>query len=706
MKRVSTFGKLAIALGRFLRRGRSSDLPPSSDPGQEIAAFIRAVRRRLRAEQRWRGVGVGGGIGVGSFTILLIGAALFAGVGWRSLALLLGGGGLGIASVLAIRAGARWRRDDAVARHLGEKVPGIGDDLWSAVELERELPMLEANPLLSPTLVRAHRQRVAERLRAIDPRSLARVRRLGNGWPLLVASAALATLALEWPAGVKRGWAALTSDQPPPSTSSEPIVGDIDLTLQFPTYTELPPRAIPGSSGHVLALPGTRVAIDARALVAGTREASLLLEAEGAEPRELPRRSARRTAGDHHRGAPTRQLALHPRQRHASPAPSPRRIASTSSPIVRRASISMRPADPLEVAGPRRVELRLRASTTTTASAPSSWCGRRARRPSSAGRSTPKRSRARARCSGRDRVGPRRARSEAGGARRLSPRGQGQRHGARAQRRARRKTLTLSMFSPREKQERAMTAEQQLVEEALQLLGRSARGQARQRRAAGRGVHPHPLEGRGAAACRCRAPSSRRARRSQSRASGAKDLQERARRDARAPRQAGARGRADARRAARQAAQDARASARRRGAAAGDGQRSARDRARARRDARSTICSASSGSRSCSRVGDEMAAGARSLEAAHGAIQEDALGRDGAKEIERELQAARAQAGRAGGQGAAARLRAARSVPQQGGDGQERPAEAARRDARDDGARATSTARWPSWRSCRRRSTR
>jgi len=89
------------------------------DPGVEIAAFVQAVRRRLRAGQRWRGVGVGGGLGLGALALLLCGAALAPGAGWRPLALLLAGGGLGVAGVLGVRAAARWRRDDAVARFVG-----------------------------------------------------------------------------------------------------------------------------------------------------------------------------------------------------------------------------------------------------------------------------------------------------------------------------------------------------------------------------------------------------------------------------------------------------------------------------------------------------------------------------------------------------------------------------------------------------------
>lgn len=258
------------------------------DPGVEIAAFVDAVRRRLRLAQLWRAVGRGGGVALGTLVLLIVAAGLFPMAAWRPLALLLGGAGLGAGAVLGARAAARWRRDEAVARHVGERVPGVGDDLWSAVELERELPRLEAEPLLSPALVRAHRERVAERLLAIDPKSLVPVGRLRAVWPLLAAAAMLLVLTRAWPAGVERGWQALCSKLPPPATSSDPIVADVELTLTYPAYTGLPPRVFPGSSGHVLALPGTKVGIAARALLPGTRSASLEVEREGEPTRELP----------------------------------------------------------------------------------------------------------------------------------------------------------------------------------------------------------------------------------------------------------------------------------------------------------------------------------------------------------------------------------------------------------------------------------
>src|SRR5260370_847870 len=142
-------------------------------------------------------------------------------------------------------------------------------------------------PGVAPESVRGDQARVAERLRAIDRARVVPLGRLRSAWPLLTALVALISFARFWPAGLERGWAALTSAEPPPATSSEPIVADVELTLRYPAYTELPPRVIPGTSGHVLALPGTQVAVAARALVS-VGSAALLVESERGPARELP----------------------------------------------------------------------------------------------------------------------------------------------------------------------------------------------------------------------------------------------------------------------------------------------------------------------------------------------------------------------------------------------------------------------------------
>jgi len=445
-----------------------------ADPGVEIAAFVGAVRRRLRRAQLWVGLGMGGGIGLGVLVVLLVAAALLPSAGVRPLALLLAGAGVGSAGVLAIRAAARWRRDDSVARLVGERMPsldggsGVGDDLWSAIELERELPRLEANPLLSPALVRAHRERVAERLRAVDPRTLVPMRRLASVWPLVAASAALGLFAWVWPAGFSRGWRALTWANPPPATSSEPIVGDIDLTLEYPAYTELPPRAFPGSSGQVLALPGTKVRIAARALAAGTREASILVEAEGAEAKEVPvevHEGGRLSATLEVRARGTWRFILGGGA-HRVAEPEAHRIELDPD---RPPRVDLyAPADPLEVAGTRRVELAWSVDDDFgLGPIDLVW---------KAGDEPEKR-----RTIETPQAGSRAAQGKIEwdlGELDLKP---GVRVAYHLEAKdndtvprpnvGRSKTLTLVVFSPREKQERAVEDEQQLIEAAVQLLG-------------------------------------------------------------------------------------------------------------------------------------------------------------------------------------------------------------------------------------------
>jgi uncharacterized protein DUF4175/signal transduction histidine kinase-like protein len=436
------------------------------DPSVEIAAFVGAVRRRLRRAQLWRGVGVGGGFAGGALALLLVGAALVPGTAWRPLALLFGGGGLGAGIVFAVKAAARWRRDESVARLVGERVPGIGDELWSAVELTRELPRLDAEPLLSPTLVRAHQARVAERLRAIDLSRVVPLRRLRSGWPLLAAISAIVAFARFWPAGLERGWAALTSAEPPPATSSEPIVADVELTLKYPAYTELPPRVIPGTSGHVLALPGTQVSIAARTLVA-VGSAALQVESEGEPARELPVevRDGRLAASFEVRSRGSWRFVLGAGA-HRVREPEAHRIDLEPDRAPRVDLYA--PGDPLEVAGPRRIELAWSVDDDYGLGAVELvWrSGEGPERRRTVEANPPSGSRA---LQGRIEwdLGELDLKPGVKVAYHLEAKDNDTVPGPNV---GRSKTLTLSMFSPREKQERALGDQQQLLEEAIQLL--------------------------------------------------------------------------------------------------------------------------------------------------------------------------------------------------------------------------------------------
>ncbi len=75
----------------------------------------------------------------------------------------------------------------------------------------------------------------------------------------------------------------LTLSPPEPVTiATEPLLGDIRLLLVYPKYTGLQQRTIPGSTGDIMALPGTQVRIEAWALVPVER-AQLVLTNEAGE---------------------------------------------------------------------------------------------------------------------------------------------------------------------------------------------------------------------------------------------------------------------------------------------------------------------------------------------------------------------------------------------------------------------------------------
>jgi hypothetical protein len=329
---------------------------PEPSETREITAFVAGVRRRLLRRSQVRWVGTGGAVALGLLLLLAVGGGVFGpSAAWRSIVTLVLGGGAGTLAVFGARDILRRRSDEFIARQIGDRLPGLGDDVWSALELERELPRIDADGLLSPELVRAHRARVAFELRSIDPRALVALepRRL---WPLVGVAALFAIMMLAWPAGMRRGFSAMQPFAEPVATSNEPIVGDLELTLQYPKYTELPPRVIPGSSGHVLALPGTRVTVNARALVAAGREATLELTPEGDAAKELPVevRDQKLAAAFDVRGRGSYRFILGAGSRRVRE-PDAHRIDVEPDRAPRVDLFA--PADPLEVPGPRRVEL-------------------------------------------------------------------------------------------------------------------------------------------------------------------------------------------------------------------------------------------------------------------------------------------------------------------------------------------------------------
>jgi hypothetical protein len=333
----------------------------SPDTGDPIARFLQAVRARLQRRHATRGLyrwvaAVGGG----SLLLLMVGALIGPANGWRPVLI-----AAALAAIVGLflvwrRARLAWRSDDSVAAWVGRRAPHVGDELLSAVELERELPRFEESAVSSPELVRVLRERVATRLKDASPHQLVDLRRARReGWKQLgpVLLAWVLAIAFGRPL-LSRGWAAfIASKDDIAEAATEPIVGDVRLELFFPKYTALPPRVIPGSSGQVLALPGTEVKIEARALVP-VRSGKLLVEDEAHKPVDDPQ-SIEVKDGVIHTGF----VAKSPGSWRLILEGSGRRVKEPDGHRIdlepdRAPRVDLyAPAEVLEVAGPRRVEL-------------------------------------------------------------------------------------------------------------------------------------------------------------------------------------------------------------------------------------------------------------------------------------------------------------------------------------------------------------
>jgi hypothetical protein len=255
---------------------------PSTSAWARLAGFLAAVRRRLQRRDREELAAMAVGGGAGGLLLLAIVGQLVG----PSRGLSIVSGVAAVAGVVLWARAARLRRralapDAAVARHVAQVAPALGDELYSAVELRDA-----GSGGGSRELVEALAERVADataRWRATSLVDLGPARRRAALRLAAVAAAwALALFVYPGVRGLRAGLAALVGRVPEAhfSTSREPIVGDVRLVLTPPAYTGLAPRAIEGTSGQLLALPGTEVRIEARALQRA-RRARLVITEEG-----------------------------------------------------------------------------------------------------------------------------------------------------------------------------------------------------------------------------------------------------------------------------------------------------------------------------------------------------------------------------------------------------------------------------------------
>lgn len=240
---------------------------PNSSPVASVAApgleaFIARMRQRLTRRYLWRRLFLWLTVTVGSAGLLM---TLAAKVGpsfvWPPLTTAWIVAVMSSLGLIVYRARALPPSDEYIARYVGARVPDLASDLVSAVQLRLSPPEGASQSLISELC-----QRTGAATATLDPRGLVSMRPVLHAGLLFLLVTALC--AARGPALV-RGAKVLVQLPPPHpvQVSAEPLVGDMRLLLTYPRYAGLPQRTLPGSSGDVLALPGTEVRVEARVLV-------------------------------------------------------------------------------------------------------------------------------------------------------------------------------------------------------------------------------------------------------------------------------------------------------------------------------------------------------------------------------------------------------------------------------------------------------
>lgn len=238
-----------------------------STPFEKLVGYLQKVRKLLRRQEKLRllalwlqATSVVGlaflalAARVGPHRFLLPSALLFALCSVSSLGLLLWA------------THRRRQTDEAMARFVGKQLPDLQSELLSVIELERDA---QNGPADAPerALLGELTERTLAALGTVQPSSL-----LGgwpHGWSLALALGLSVTLGAAFVVPCAEGLHAIVSPVPPEplQVATEPLLGDIRLLLVYPKYSGLGQRTIPGSTGDILALPGTHVRIEAWALL-------------------------------------------------------------------------------------------------------------------------------------------------------------------------------------------------------------------------------------------------------------------------------------------------------------------------------------------------------------------------------------------------------------------------------------------------------
>ncbi len=262
----------------------------------EIARVLGGARRRQVWVVLLAAVGSGA---AGAVLCLLVGAGAL-GLGaraWVRPLALVGAGvaALGAAAWAALTLLRTAWSDEAAARTVGAREPGLRSDLLSAVELSRERADVQASGRFSVALLDAHVQQTAGRARSVRleevvPSRLARRALLALAGVL--AANALAVLVAGGALG--KGYARLLARAAAAAPSVDPITGDIELTFRYPAYMRREPKTLSGTGGEIRAPKGTEVELHTRAdRQVEAAELEVTAEVEG---KEGPATATRRLA--------------------------------------------------------------------------------------------------------------------------------------------------------------------------------------------------------------------------------------------------------------------------------------------------------------------------------------------------------------------------------------------------------------------------
>ena len=142
---------------------------------------------------------------------------------------------------------------------------GLGEETLSACELNEAVRAGDHTRGTSESLALAHISNVAARLESLNLRDLFPLGRLRKYAFPAAGAAAVAVLALIVAAPEWRGF--IFSPELTPSSGGPYLrLADIEITLSYPGYTNIPPAALRDGTGDIEALKGTRVRFEAKPL--------------------------------------------------------------------------------------------------------------------------------------------------------------------------------------------------------------------------------------------------------------------------------------------------------------------------------------------------------------------------------------------------------------------------------------------------------